>query len=68
MLGIEFREDRAGFGSTVPGALRDLAAQLETLDITVWVRRSAKQYRRAAYSKQPVRSVGELRSSRTSIR
>jgi hypothetical protein len=45
MLGIEFHPDHAGIGETVPQALRDLAAKIEKQDITVWVRRPAKQYR-----------------------
>src|SRR6516162_7249965 len=45
MLGIEFHPDHAGFGETVPQALRGLAARIEKQDITAWVRRPAKQYR-----------------------
>jgi hypothetical protein len=44
MLGIEFHQDRAGFGETAPEALLDLAAKIEKQDITVWVRRPAKPY------------------------
>jgi hypothetical protein len=45
MLGIEFHSDHIGFGETVAEALRDLAAKIEKQNITVWVRRPAKQYR-----------------------
>jgi hypothetical protein len=45
MLGIDFQEDRAGFGFTVPEALRELAAQIDRRDITVWVQRPARPYR-----------------------
>src|SRR5689334_22398854 len=43
-LGFADRRKPAGFGSTVPEALRDLARAIEESDIKVWVPRPAKPY------------------------
>jgi hypothetical protein len=66
MLGIEFHQDRAGFGETVPEALRDLAAKIEKQDLTVWVRRPAKPYRDEGALKLRAPNVEPSRSSRLS--
>jgi hypothetical protein len=66
MLGLEFHPDHAGFGETVPQALRDLAAKIEKQDITVWVRRPVKQYPTRVRSKPRAQSAEPLRSSQTS--
>jgi hypothetical protein len=68
MLGIDFQEDRAGFGFTVPEALRELAAQIDRRDITVWVQRPARPYREGEAVKVACPElVGTSPSSRTSI-
>ena len=60
MLGIEFHPDHAGFGETVPQAPRDLAAKIEKRDITVWVRRPAKQYREEGVRKAACPECGAV--------
>jgi hypothetical protein len=66
MLGIEFHEGRAGFGMTVPEALRDLAAIIEEPAITVWVRRPAKQYREKGVPQAECPNAEPSRNSRSS--
>lgn len=43
-LGYSDKDYPAGFGITLPQALRDLADTLEQLDFQVWVPRPAKPY------------------------
>jgi hypothetical protein len=44
LVGFEPQVGCCGFGLTVPEALRDLAAQLERGNITVWVPRKATYF------------------------
>jgi hypothetical protein len=61
MLGIEFHDGRAGFGMTVPEALRNLAATIEEQAITVWVRRPATQYREQGVLKAACPECGAVK-------
>jgi hypothetical protein len=60
MLGIQHHQGRAGYGATVPEALRDLAANIENQDITVWVRRPAKPLREDGMLKAACPECGEI--------
>jgi hypothetical protein len=62
-LGLGDRDYPAGSGLTVPEALRNLAATIESLDLKVWVPRSAKPYTEDGVEKIACPECGAVHAS-----
>jgi hypothetical protein len=62
-LGLGDRDYPAGFGATVPEALRNLAASIESHDVKVWVPRSAKPYKEDDVEKIACPECGAVHAS-----
>ena len=62
-LGLGDRDYPAGFGETVPEALRNLANAIESRDLKVWVPRAAKPYTEDGVQKIACPECGAIHAS-----